>query len=116
MGEDGAWPKLKNIGFGVKDHDAGDVAREQIRGELHAPKRAHRVVLARGDVSAQGLGKGRLATAGIVFEKHMPVGQQGRNDKINDVIAPHDVVLHTLAKKRYGLSGLFKTHGWPLFS
>ncbi len=112
VGEDGTSAEFENVCVGVENHDARDVAGEQVGGELHAAKRRHAVGAIAQTVSERFC-EGRFSASWEVFEQHVPRGQEGDDDEIDNAVAAHDIVFHAIAQKVYGFQGLFKTHRKP---
>ena len=69
VGEDRPRLELELAELLVEGADPGDVAGQQVRGELDAP---HRAV----DGPGQRLGQHRLADPGHVLDEHVPLGEQ----------------------------------------
>ena len=79
VGEHRAGPELERAVRLVVDQPAGDVGRQQVGRELHAPPRAvHRV----GD----RLGQRRLAGAGHVLEEQVALGEEA-HERRRDLVA-----------------------------
>ncbi len=70
VGEHRAGPELEGLGLAVVDGDPGDVAGQQVRGELDAADRAV-------DGPGQRLGQRGLADAGHVLDQQVAFGQHG---------------------------------------
>jgi len=83
----GALRNANRAGFYVEDVGAGDVAGEQVRGELDSAKRRDiaRVVTFFERI-AEGPREGRLSRARVVFEKHVSVGEQRDEDQLDYVV------------------------------
>ena len=78
--------ELELLGAPVVDRHAGDVAGQQVRGELDP---AHRAV----DRDRQRLGQRRLADARHVLDQEVPLGEQRDERDAHDVRLAHEHVL-----------------------
>jgi hypothetical protein len=92
VGEDRAGVEPEPLLFLVVDRDAGDVAGQQVRGELDAaPPPA--------DAAGQTAGERGLTEAGHVLDQQVPLGQQGGQRHLDQLRLAFD---HLLDVGRYG--------------
>ena len=67
MCEDGTAAEFEDTGFGVEDHDAGDVAWQEVWGELHASEWRHALTSV-GKAIAESFCESRFSASWEVFE------------------------------------------------
>ncbi len=87
VGEHRAGPELELRGLPVEDRHAGDVAGQQVRGELHAADRAV-------DGAGQRLGQRGLADARHVLDQQVALGEQGDQRDAHHLGLADDDPLH----------------------
>ncbi len=114
VGEHGPGPELEVAALLVPDAHAGDVARQQVGGELDAADRAV-------DAAGEGLGQQRLADPGHVLHEQVALGQERDQREVDHlVLADHhlpDRLAHGRGRgRRLGQRGrlpLHRRHGAP---
>ncbi len=73
-----AGPELERVALLVEDRDAGDVGRQEVRGELDAPEAA-------AERTREGLREDGLAGPGNVFDEDVPAAEE-RDDRELDLV------------------------------
>ena len=82
VGEHAAGTELEVAARPVPDRDAGDVGRQEVGRELHAPPRA-------AGRTGDRLGERRLADAGNVFDQQVALGEQADERQVHrSALAP----------------------------
>ena len=99
VGEDGPRAELEVAHVLVEHRDAGDVARQQVGGELHAP---HRAV----DGPGQRLGEQGLADPRDVLDEEVPLGEQHGDRGAHDRLLALDDRVHRRGERRRHLEHL----------
>ena len=87
VGEDRPRAELEVAHVLVEDRDAGDVARQQVRGELHPADPAV-------DGAGEGLGQQRLADPGNVLHEEVPLGEEDGDRRPDDGLLALDDRVH----------------------
>ena len=106
IGEDRPFVKLERTASLVVDTYAGDVAREQVRRELHT-------VAGAAHALRDGAGERGLAGARHVFEQQVPLTEQRRERKPDDVLLAEQHLLYSAHQPLEGigeLGGLLRSH------
>jgi len=96
VGEDRARPELELVLLLAVDRHAGDVAGQQVRGELDAPDGAV-------DRAGERFRQRRLAHAGDVLEQQVSLCEQHGHGEAYQLAAAGDHGLHRGAHRRGGL-------------
>ena len=90
LGHDGTGPVLEATGLLVEDVDPGDVAGEEIGGELDALEGA-------ADRARDRLGQDRLADAGDILDEDVTAAEQGDEHEEHLVSLANDYSLDVIA-------------------
>jgi hypothetical protein len=99
VGEHRAGAELELVGLRAEDVDPGEVAGQQVRGELDPADRAV-------DAPRERLGERRLADAGDVLEQQVPLGEQHGDGQPHQLGAAGDHTLDPRADQAGGVDEL----------
>ncbi|CCH69702.1 hypothetical protein BN10_300043 [Phycicoccus elongatus Lp2] len=103
IGEDCARPELETAQVLVPDAHSGDVAWEQVGGELNPPDGGI-------DRTGQGLGEHRLADTGHVLDQEVALGEQRDQRRPDDVVLALDDRGHGPGQVRGDLQHAIQGH------
>ena len=83
LGENRTAVKVERAAVAIINRRAEDVRRQQVAGELHAPK-------AKPQGLGERLGQHRLADTGLILQQQMPASQQAGHCEADDVLLAKD--------------------------